>query len=113
VAQQKATRSVETYWAAALSYNKSLGIPARWRVAERIPSTSQYMNTHRSDHVLLLQDFKHGRLKRQRGQFLCNAKVTNPAAHQALNVVDIDADRSKRHKVTCSKCLAMAKRFQK
>ncbi|MBH8606019.1 hypothetical protein [Thermoactinomyces sp. CICC 10521] len=103
-------QTVEAIRAAALVFNKSLKIPARWRVAERISSSSRLMKINRAQHVLLLEDINEGRFKRKRGEFLCKARITNPSAHERLNVVDIDADKSKRVKVDCQKCLEIARK---
>lgn len=110
---KEALRPVEAIRAAAIAFNKSLKIPARWRVAERIPSAGRYLSQkNRAQHVLILEDINEGRFKRRRGQFLCGAKITNPAAHERLNVVDIDAEKSKRVRVDCQKCLEIAKRWK-
>lgn len=106
-----ALRPVEAIRAAALAFNKALRIPVRWRVAERIPSASRYLSQkNRAQHVLLLEDINEGRFKRKRGEFLCKARITNPSAHERLNVIDIDADKSKRVKVDCQKCLEIARK---
>ena len=114
MAIKEVIRPVIEAWAAAITFNKSLKIPTRWRVAERIPSAGRYLSQkNRAQHVLILENLKEGRFKRRRGQFLCGAKITNPAAHERLNVIDIDADKSKRVKVDCQKCLEIArKRWQ-
>lgn len=110
--QQKAYRSVQEIWAAAIAFNKSLKIPVRWRVEERIPTHSGLMKRRRVTHVLLLEDINEGRFKRKRGEFLCKARITNPGAHQFLNVIDVGADRSKRVKVECAKCREIAQRWR-
>jgi hypothetical protein len=108
---KEALRPAEAIRAAAIAFNKSLKIPARWRVAERIPSAGRYLSQkNRAQHVLLLEDIAEGRFRRRRGEFLCKARITNPAAHERLNVIDIDADKSKRVKVDCQKCLEVARK---
>jgi hypothetical protein len=106
----KVLRPVEEIRAAAIAFNKALKIPVRWRVAERIPSSSRLVKMRRSTHVLLLEDINEGRFKRRRGEFLCKASITNPKAHQALNVVDIHHEKSKYKKVECAKCIEIARK---
>jgi hypothetical protein len=118
MAQQKANRPVPEHWAAALSFNKALPVSVRWKSAQKVSYRTgrgmyDYNNRSSKYHVLLLDDFKQGRIKRNKGDFLCNAKITDPNVHQVINMNEMDADRSKRYKVTCQKCLEYAKRFQK
>lgn len=106
---QKVYRSLQEIVATALAFNKSLKIPVRWRVAERIPPSSRSLNRRRTTHVLLLEDINERRFRRKRGEFLCKSRITNKA-HWTLNVVDIGADESKRAKVECKKCLEIARK---
>lgn len=94
----------------AKAFNANLRIPVRWRVAERIPESSRSLTRRRTTHVLLLENISEGKFKRKRGEFLCKAKIQN-RAHWTLNVVDIDAEQSKKERVECKKCREIAKRW--
>jgi hypothetical protein len=111
--QSQVTRSVPKHWAAALAFNKALGIPARWKVAQKVSYRSgqgmcDYSSRSSSYHVLLLDDMKAGRIKRSKGQFLCLSKITDPTVHQVINMNELNAEHSKTSKVTCPKCLERA-----
>jgi hypothetical protein len=109
----QANRSVRDHWAAALAFNKSLAVPVRWKVAQKAQYRSgqgmyDYTNPRSSYHVLLMDDMKAGRIKRNKGEFLCKAKITDPNVHQVINMNEMNAEHSKTSKVTCPKCLERA-----
>lgn len=114
----RSAESLEAIWNEAVEFNRSLKIPVRWKRAHRIAALKRkaWADGYRSnsvEHVLLLDDLSDGRLKRKRGDFLCGARIANLAAHQILNMSDFDEQqRSKRQKVTCLKCLAIAQRWK-
>lgn len=103
------TKSATEILAENRMFNKSLNIPVRWKVAERIPVWSGYINMNRTTHVLLLEDLQEGRFRRKRGEFLCKAKITNPKAHESINVQD-DEDRHMWKRVRCKKCVEIARK---
>jgi hypothetical protein len=105
-----AIESLPEHWVAAITFNKSLSVPVKWKPAKKVSYRSgrgmyDYNNRSSKYHVLLMDDFKAGRIKRNKGSFLCNAKVTDPSTHQAINMNELDIEQSKRHKVTCPDCL--------
>jgi hypothetical protein len=109
----QANRSVPKHWAAALSFNKALAIPCRWKVAQKVQRKSgrgmyDYVNPRSSYHVLLLDDVKQGRFERTRGKFLCTDEIKDEQLHQLVNMNEMNAETSKQHKVTCSGCLKRA-----
>lgn len=113
----RSAESLEAIWNEAVEFNRSLKIPVRWKRAHRIGSLRRKAwadgyRSNSSEHVLLLEDLQDGKLKRKRGQFLCGARIANLAAHQILNMSDSDEQRSKRIKVSCPKCLAIAQRWK-
>jgi hypothetical protein len=114
----QANRSVETYWAAALAFNKSLAVPCRWKVAQKVQRKSgrgmyDYVNPRSDYHVLVLDDVKQGRFKRVKGKFLCTNKIKDQPLHDFVNMNELDAEESKKnHKVTCKGCLDRAKKLK-
>lgn len=103
---------------AAMTFNKALGLTVKWKPAKTVSYRAgrgmyDYNNRSSKYHVLLMDDFKAGRIKRGKGDFLCNATVTDPSTHQAINMNELDLEQSKRHKVTCPKCLDRVSKLQK
>jgi hypothetical protein len=111
-------QDISTHFAAAIAFNKSLGLSVKWKPAKTVSYRSgrgwyDYNNRASNYHVLLMDDFRAGRIKRNKGQFLCNAKITDMQTHQALNLSDMDVEASKIHKVTCPKCLERVAKLKK
>jgi hypothetical protein len=113
-----AINELPEHWIAAMTFNKALALPVRWKSVQTVSYRSgrgmyDYNNRASKYHVLLMDDFKQGRIKRGKGDFLCNAKVTDPSTHQAINMNEMDIEASKRHKVTCPKCLERIEKLKK
>jgi hypothetical protein len=105
-------------FAAAVAFNKSLGLSVKWKSAQKATWRAgrgmyDYTNRASHHHILLMDDLKAGRIKRSKGDFLCNAKITDMQTHQALNLSDMDVEASKIHKVTCPKCLERVAKLKK
>lgn len=104
-------------------FNHQLRIPVIWKRAEKVRYRGgrgmyDYANSQSAGHVLLLDELKFGRIKRQRGDFLCGSKITDRKLHDLLNMNDMATTEehiknSKRQKVTCKRCLELAHRFQR
>jgi len=110
--QQAALEAEQRRADEAKRFNDSLNIPARWtpeikRVLSGLSETSAgngcYKNT--VAHVYLLEDLNEGRLNREAGNFLCT--TDKGYLSDSLDYQDEYAT-----KVTCKKCLEIAKRWQ-
>lgn len=109
---KEAIRPVAETWAAALTFNKSLLIPVRWKRATTVSGVSKRTGAPiegRTGHILLMEDWG----EQKRGEFLCGAKIVNPLAHRLFNMGERDIEISKRERVTCRKCLKAAERMRK
>lgn len=113
-----AINELPEHWIAAMTFNKALGLTVKWKSAQTVSYRSgrgmyDYNNRSSKYHVLLMDDFKAGRIKRDKGKFLCNAQITDPSTHQAINMNEMDIEASKRNKVTCPKCLERIAKLKK
>ncbi|TCW35326.1 hypothetical protein EDC32_10838 [Laceyella sacchari] len=97
--------------AEAIRFNESLPIPVKWKRATTVTGISKRTGGligGKIGHILLMEDWGG----RTRGEFLCGAEIKNPFAHQMLNMSERDVEASKRERVTCKKCLAVAERMK-
>jgi hypothetical protein len=113
-----AINDLPEHWATGFAFNKTLALPFNWKPAQTVSYRAgrgmyDYNNRASKYHVLLMDDFKQGRIKRGKGDFLCNAKITDRSTHQAINMNEMDIEASKRHKVTCPKCLERIAKLKK
>jgi|GEM_PF-6009010 hypothetical protein len=98
--------------AEAIRFNESLRIPVKWKQAKTVSGVSKRTGAPiqgKVGHVLLLEDWG----VREKGEFLCGARIRNPLAHRLFNLNERDVEASKYQRVTCQKCLAAAKRMNK
>lgn len=114
-----AINDLPEHWATGFAFNKTLDIPVRWKSAQTVSYRSgrgmyDYNNRASKYHVLLMEDFKAGRINKKKGKFLCSrAKITDPSTHQAINMNEMDIEQSKRNKVTCPECLERIAKLKK
>jgi len=99
--------------AEALRFNESLSIPVLWTPDIKIVMSGLQLHSNGSGfkkntvyHVKLLEDLNDGRLKRQRGEFLCSKEKG------ALDYINVDDNHLIEKKVTCKACLKVALRFK-
>lgn len=108
---------IPQHWIEAMEFNANLEIPVEWKPAKKATWRSgrgwyDYDRRGSHYHILLLEDFKFGRIKRKFGEFLCGAKITDRSTHEVVNLkLDLDPLMNKRFKVTCPKCLERAEKI--
>ena len=106
----------------AALFNARIHIPVGWDVAEKLVvsglserSWGDGRSRSTVEHVLLLEDFQAGRLKRSRGSFLCNAtagKFNTYLDFGDAGVRFTDGDgQAYRPAVTCKACLKVLERL--
>lgn len=103
----------------AIKFNSNLGVPVNWKPAKKVSWRSSHgwvdydsRSTHY--HILLLEDFVAGRIKRKFGDFLCGTKITDKTTHKIVNLqMDMDPSLTMKHKVTCPKCLERVAKLKK
>lgn len=88
-------------------FNKSLNLPFKYTLGYKVVlsglSSSSWGDGARSNtvtHVVLDEDFKQGRLSRDKGDFLCKASSSKMWDHETGG------------RVTCSQCLKIARRWK-
>ena len=96
--------------AEAIRFNESLRIPVKWKRARTISGVAKKTGAPiegKLGHILLLEDWG----AREKGEFLCGARIRNPLAHQLFNMNEWDIDASKYQRVTCQRCIRAAERM--
>jgi len=116
LAKKKTKEDVETkrHLVDALDFNQSLLIPVKWTPAIKDVlsglsehSSGEGRNTRTVIHALLKETLLRGRLKREKGDFLC----TTAGGSNGKNWSD-QAREHQDEKVTCKSCLDIAERLR-
>ena len=107
----------------AEAFNAGLNIPVLWSVGIKdvLSGLSEHSNGdgyNRSTvhHVVLEQDLRAGKLKRDKGDFLCTSASRNNGKNWSGSKASAFPDGNGgtyAPKVTCKACLALSLRFQK
>jgi len=119
---EKRRRHLNDLRAEAEAFNARIGLPVRWDVGIKDVlsglspnSWGDGRNRATVEHVYLLEPLVEGRLKREKGDFLCSASSRSNGKRWST-VVDraYDGDGNLyQPKITCKACLRLVKKWMK
>lgn len=102
------------------TFNESLNIPFKWHSAFKPTLTGLMPNSDGTGlnrasvvHIQLEEDYKNGRLTREKGDFLCSKDKGKQWSSDARYTGTDPDGNSFNHKVTCKACLKLTKKFIK
>ena len=105
----------------AEEFNNRFDIPVKWvsgikvvlsGLSERSNGTGTYKNT--VTHVLLKENLREGRLRREKGDFLCGQKSKAQYWFDKDEDIAIDPNGNPyNRKITCKQCLKIMERWRK
>lgn len=107
----------------AIAFNSTIKLPVKWDIGEKLVISSLLENSwgdgHNKatvQHIVLLEDLNIGRLKRNKGEFLCSKSIgkfnTFHEFQQYEGIRFTDGDGKKyQPKITCKQCLKVLERL--